>query len=74
MEKPKRIPSEGPDSELQKKDFEQYLKVLFPLIEGDSEQEKIREKLETYLAEYGAPAEIEAMLKDLFLTKFHEPF
>ena len=74
MEKPKRIPSESSDSELQKKDFEQYLKVLFPLIEGDSEQEKIRERLGTYLAEYEVPAEIEVMLKDLFFAKFRKPF
>ena len=74
MEKPQRISAEGPDSELQKKDFEQYLKVLFPLIEGDSKEEIIRERLGTYLVKKEVPAEIEAMLKDLFFTKFRKSF
>ncbi len=74
MRKPERILSEGSETELQKNDFEQYLKVLFPLIEGDSEKGEIRKRLNTYLAEYDVPVEIEAMLKDLFFTKFREPF
>jgi len=61
------------ESELLKNEFIQYLNVLFPLIEGYSEPEKIRERLEEYLAENEVPAEIESMLKALFRTKFQQP-
>lgn len=73
MKKNTSTQSSVSESELLKNEFIQYLNVLFPLIEGYAEPEKIRKLLVEYLAEYQVPAEIESMLKALFRTKFHQP-
>ena len=53
-------------------EFVSYLKVLFTLIEGDSEVGKVRPKLIEFFRKYEVSHEIEAMLKDLFTTKFNQ--
>ena len=55
-----------------KEDFIQYLRVLFPLIEGSSDPESIRPDLYRFLRNEEVPANIKSMLRDLFSTKFNE--
>ena len=74
MKNLKSTDSNKPDSDLLKNDFVQYLNVLFPLIEGNSDPEKTRVLLKDYLAENEVPAEIKNMFKDLFQTKFQKPY
>jgi len=58
---------------LEKQDFIDYLKILFPLIEGAADSAEIRLELQDYIDSHNVPSDIESMLKDLFLTKFKEP-
>ena len=74
MKNPKSTDRNISESDLPKINFVQYLNVLFPLIEGDSDQEKTRVLLKDYLEKNEVPAEIEDMFKDLFQTKFQKPF
>ncbi len=74
MKNPKSTDRNISESDLPKINFVQYLNVLFPLIEGDSDQEKTRVLLKDYLEKNEVPAEIEDMFKDLFQTKFKKMF
>ena len=57
----------------QSDDFVDYLRVLFPLIEGTPDPGKTRIRLNRYLREHDVPPRIRAMLEDLFLSRFQEP-
>ena len=62
------------DSIRHKEEFVDYLNILFPLIEGNSDAELVRLGLKKFLGKHSVPAEIELMLKDLFSTRFSQPF
>ena len=61
------------DSIGNKEEFVDYLSVLFPLIEGNFAADLVRLELKRFLGKHSVPADIELMLKDLFITRFSQP-
>lgn len=74
MTKTAKTETSAAETDLHKEEFRSYLQVLFPLIEGNSDPSEVRNLLSEYLSRNKVPAEIESMLKDLFLTKFDQSY